>query len=243
VRKLGFFNLHTGEKLSVPYWENGRYLQDALGEINYVLRDHRANAVRAIDTALLDLLARLQQAMGNPRAFEVISGYRAPDTNAMLRARSGGVAKGSMHLQGKAIDVRLPGWKDARLQWAVGATPIVAANLEPAGAVPDALPRILTLDVGALPAGTSLRLLAPERRDLQAGTWCVEVPFRRAGAGWAPAAIELEATAPGGAAPLVELGTRESPGTARVDLRPEDASSPLRVRVRVPAPPKGAAGR
>jgi hypothetical protein len=142
-----------------------------------------------------------------------------------------------------AIDVRLPGWKDARLQWTVGTTPIVAVNLEPSGAVPDALPRIFTLDVGALPAGTSLRLLAPERRDLQAGTWCVEVPFRRAGTGWAPAVIELEATSSGGAAPLVELGTRESPGTARMDLRPEDASSPLRVRVRMPAPPRGAAGR
>lgn len=109
VRELGFLNLHTGEKLRVPYWENGRYLQDALAEINRVLRDHRANAVHAIDTRLLDLLARLQATVGNSRAFEVISGYRAPSSNEMLRARSGGVAQGSMHLQGKAIDIRLPG--------------------------------------------------------------------------------------------------------------------------------------
>ena len=109
MRELGFLNLHTGEKLRVPYWENGRYLQDALAEINHVLRDHRANAVHAIDTRLLDLLARLQAAVGNSRAFEVISGYRAPSSNEMLRARSGGVAQGSMHLQGKAIDIRLPG--------------------------------------------------------------------------------------------------------------------------------------
>ena len=109
VRELGFLNLHTGEKLRVPYWENGRYLQDALAEINHVLRDHRANAVHAIDTALLDLLARLQKTVGNSRAFEVISGYRAPSSNEMLRARSSGVAQGSMHLQGKAIDIRLPG--------------------------------------------------------------------------------------------------------------------------------------
>lgn len=109
VRELGFLNLHTGEKLRVPYWENGRYLQDALAEINHVLRDHRANAVHAIDTRLLDLLARLQATVGNSRAFEVISGYRAPSSNEMLRARSGGVAQGSMHLQGKAIDIRLPG--------------------------------------------------------------------------------------------------------------------------------------
>ena len=109
VRELGFLHLHTGEKLRVPYWENGRYLQDALAEINHVLRDHRANAVHAIDTGLLDLLARLQAAVGNSRAFEVISGYRAPSSNEMLRARSSGVAQGSLHLQGKAIDIRLPG--------------------------------------------------------------------------------------------------------------------------------------
>ena len=109
VRELGFLNLHTGERLRVPYWENGRYLQDALAEINHVLRDHRANAVHAIDTRLLDLLARLQATVGNSRAFEVISGYRAPSSNEMLRARSSGVAQGSLHLQGKAIDIRLPG--------------------------------------------------------------------------------------------------------------------------------------
>lgn len=109
VRQLGFLNLHTGEKLKVPYWENGRYLGDALAEINHLLRDHRANVVHAIDTGLLDLLSQLQARLGNMRAFEVISGYRAPATNALLRGRSNGVAKGSLHLQGKAIDIRLPG--------------------------------------------------------------------------------------------------------------------------------------
>jgi hypothetical protein len=118
----------------------------------------------------------------------------------------------------------------------VGSTPIVAANLEPAGAAPDTLPRILTLDVGALPAGASLRLVAPERRDLQAGTWCVEVPFRRAGAGWSPASIELEARDAAGAPLGIELGTRDAAGTARLDVRPEDAASPIRVRVHAVPP-------
>lgn len=109
ARELGFLNLHTGERLRVPYWENGSYVSDALTEINHVLRDHRANAEHSIDTALLDLLSRLQGAVGNSRAFEVISGYRAPASNEMLRSRSSGVAQGSMHLYGKAIDIRLPG--------------------------------------------------------------------------------------------------------------------------------------
>ncbi|HMV70718.1 MAG TPA: DUF882 domain-containing protein [Pseudomonadales bacterium] len=109
VRELGFLNLHTGERLRVPYWENGRYVDDALGAIYRVLRDHRANVVHAIDTRLLDLLARLQTTVGNLRSYEVISGYRAPSTNEMLRTRSSGVAQGSLHLQGQAIDIRLPG--------------------------------------------------------------------------------------------------------------------------------------
>lgn len=109
VRELGFLNLHTGERLRAPYWENGRYLDDALGAIYRVLRDHRANVVHAIDTRLLDLLAVLQQKVGNSRPYEVISGYRSPSSNEMLRARSSGVAQGSLHLQGKAIDIRLPG--------------------------------------------------------------------------------------------------------------------------------------
>ena len=109
VRELGFLNLHTGERLRVPYWENGRYLRDALGEINHVLRDHRTNLVHAIDTGLLDLLGRLQAQLGNSRNFEVISGYRSPASNALLRARSRGVAQSSQHMLGKAIDIRLPG--------------------------------------------------------------------------------------------------------------------------------------
>ena len=109
ARELGFLNLHTGERLRVPYWENGNYVNGALAEINHVLRDHRANEEHSIDTALLDLLSRLQRAVGNQRSFEVISGYRAPASNEMLRSRSSGVAQGSMHLYGKAIDIRLPG--------------------------------------------------------------------------------------------------------------------------------------
>jgi uncharacterized protein YcbK (DUF882 family) len=118
ARELGFLNLHTGERLRLPYWEAGSYLRDALAEIDHVLRDHRANAVHAIDLRLLDLLSHLQGVLGSRREFEVISGYRAPSTNAMLRARSTGVSRGSLHLQGKAIDIRLPGVDLARLHLA-----------------------------------------------------------------------------------------------------------------------------
>jgi len=80
-----------------------------LRDINTVLRDHRSGDVYPIDTDLLDLLFALQATVGSRKAYEVISGYRSPATNASLRNTSSGVAKRSYHMQGKAIDIRLPG--------------------------------------------------------------------------------------------------------------------------------------
>jgi uncharacterized protein YcbK (DUF882 family) len=108
-RGLSFRNLHTGEKLSLTYWEDGGYVKDALTAVNRVLRDHRTGEVHRIDPGLLDLLYRIRTRLDTDRPFEVISGYRSPKTNEMLRKASSGVAKRSLHTQGKAIDVRVPG--------------------------------------------------------------------------------------------------------------------------------------
>lgn len=108
ARELEFLNLHTGETLRAVYWEGGRYLPDALDEIDYVLRDFRTGDVRSIDPALLDLVHRLRVALACDRPVHVISGYRCPATNAMLARRSNGVAKNSYHVKGMAIDLRLP---------------------------------------------------------------------------------------------------------------------------------------
>lgn len=108
ARQLSFHNLHTGESLRAVYWEGGRYLKDGLAEIDYLLRDFRTGDVRAIDPHLLDLLHRLRHAMECERPVHVISGYRSPETNAMLARRSKGVAKNSYHVKGMAIDLRLP---------------------------------------------------------------------------------------------------------------------------------------
>jgi uncharacterized protein YcbK (DUF882 family) len=113
TRRLGFYNLHTGESLSLAYWEDGRYLADSLAEIDHVLRDFRTDEVHRIDPALLDLVHRLRVAMGSDQPFHVISGYRSPETNAMLARKSGSVAKNSYHVKGMAIDLRLP---DRRLE-------------------------------------------------------------------------------------------------------------------------------
>lgn len=108
-RTLAFHHTHTGEKLSLAYWDDTGYDADALGAINHILRDHRTGDVAAIDRGLLDLLSALRSAMESTAPFEVISGYRSPKTNDMLREKSGGVAKKSLHMKGQAIDIRLRG--------------------------------------------------------------------------------------------------------------------------------------
>jgi uncharacterized protein YcbK (DUF882 family) len=108
-RVLSLRNLHTGEKLTRTYWAQGEYLAEPLAEIDHLLRDHRSDQSHPMDPQLLDLLHRLHHKVGSRKPFEIISGYRSPKTNAMLRGKSSGVAKKSLHMQGKAIDVRLPG--------------------------------------------------------------------------------------------------------------------------------------
>jgi uncharacterized protein YcbK (DUF882 family) len=106
-RALRFFHTHTSEHLAVEYCGPDGYLPDALSAINHFLRDFRTNDVHDIDPTLLDLLHTLTTATGSRRPFEVISAYRSPATNATLRQRSEGVAAGSLHMVGQAIDIRL----------------------------------------------------------------------------------------------------------------------------------------
>ena len=100
---------HTGKRLDVAYKRNGEYVPDALNEINAFLQDFRTGESAEIDPQLLDLIYDLRQEFGGEGTYEVISAYRSPKTNDMLRSRSSGVAKNSQHLLGKAIDVRLTG--------------------------------------------------------------------------------------------------------------------------------------
>ena len=107
TRALRFDHTHTGERLSVEYFSGGSYLPDALTTVNHFLRDFRTGDVHDIDPGLLDLLYGLREATGANRPFQVISGYRSPATNEMLRHHSEGVAAGSLHMKGQAIDIRL----------------------------------------------------------------------------------------------------------------------------------------
>lgn len=109
TRALAFYNLHTGERLKTVYWSLGAYVPEALDDINHILRDFRTGEIKPIETGLLDLLYTLRGRVESQEALHIISGYRSPDTNAQLSENSCGIAKNSLHMQGKAADIRLPG--------------------------------------------------------------------------------------------------------------------------------------
>jgi uncharacterized protein YcbK (DUF882 family) len=134
-RVLSFFNTHTGERLRTAYCCGGVYQPQALTEINHILRDFRADEVKPIDPRLLDLLHELGGTLETDSPFHIISGYRSPATNAMLRERGGaqtGVASHSLHMDGKAIDIRIPGVKLDHLRGAARSLKLGGVGYYPA---------------------------------------------------------------------------------------------------------------
>jgi uncharacterized protein YcbK (DUF882 family) len=116
VRQLAFVNTHTGDTFNDAYWESGNYVSDAMAAINHVMRDHRSGDSHAIDPRLLDQLHRLKGLVGASAPYQIISGYRSPVTNAALHANSSGVASRSLHMDGRAIDIRIGGVALPRLR-------------------------------------------------------------------------------------------------------------------------------
>jgi len=116
-RSLAFDHTHTREKLSLVYAAGGEYVTQALAKLNHFLRDHYSGDVGVIDPQLFDLLHRVKTELGAREPFQVISGYRCPATNNNLHnTRGGGVATHSLHMDGKAIDIRIPGVPLAELR-------------------------------------------------------------------------------------------------------------------------------
>jgi uncharacterized protein YcbK (DUF882 family) len=107
AKQLSFYHTHTHERLDIVYFENGEYVDSALEEINRYLRDFRTGDMTVMDPGLLDLIYDIRAVLGSNGTYAVISAYRSPKTNEMLRATGGSVARNSQHLLGTAIDVRL----------------------------------------------------------------------------------------------------------------------------------------
>lgn len=108
-RSLSLVHRHTDERLTTVYYSNGRYLPGALDELNWLLRDFRSDEVKEIDPRLFDLLFTVQQQLEIGQPYEIYSAYRTPETNALLRREGWGVARNSLHMQGMAIDIAIPG--------------------------------------------------------------------------------------------------------------------------------------
>ena len=115
-RSVSFVHTHTGEHLTATYFRGGQYDPASLERVNYLLRDFRRGEVASMDTGLLDILHDLKVLANRDSTFEIISGFRSPATNEQLRAKSGGVAEKSLHMQGKALDIRLTGFSTKKLQ-------------------------------------------------------------------------------------------------------------------------------
>lgn len=116
ARLLSFVNTHTGDTFADAYWENGAYVPDAMNAIKRVMRDYRSGEEHDIDPRLLDQLSDLRGAVGASQPYQIISGYRSPVTNAAMHEQSLGVATRSLHMEGRAIDIRVSGVDLTRLR-------------------------------------------------------------------------------------------------------------------------------
>ncbi|MEY8827628.1 YcbK family protein [Sedimentitalea sp. XS_ASV28] len=107
IRRIRMYSGRTGERLDMIYWIDGKYIKDAVKEINYFMRDWRTDQAKSIDLRAIDIMAAAHNLMDVNEPYMLLSGYRSPQTNAMLRSRSRGVAKNSLHMKGQAADLRL----------------------------------------------------------------------------------------------------------------------------------------
>ena len=107
IRRIKMYSGRTGERIDMIYWIEGEYIGDAVKEVHHFMRDWRTNDVKSIDLRTIDIMAAAHNMMAVSEPYMLLSGYRSPKTNAMLRSRSSGVAKNSLHLKGQAADLRL----------------------------------------------------------------------------------------------------------------------------------------
>ncbi len=147
-RRIFLANPHTGEMFRDVYFADGQYIPDALKEIDLLMRDHNNDEVADIDPELIDVLARLRSKVGFAQPIQVTSGYRSPKTNAAARRSNRHVARNSYHMQGKAVDIRVPGFNVGRLRRA-------AVELRAGGVGSYADSSILHLDVGPVRVWTT----------------------------------------------------------------------------------------
>lgn len=107
VRRIRMYSGRTGERIDMIYWVDGKYIKDAVKEVNHFMRDWRTDQVKDMDLRTIDIMAASHNLLDVNEPYMLLSGYRSPQTNAMLRSRSRRVAKNSLHMKGQAADLRL----------------------------------------------------------------------------------------------------------------------------------------
>lgn len=107
IRRIRMYSGRTGERIDMVYWIEGKYIKDAVKEVNYFMRDWRVDKSVSMDLRAIDIMAATHNLLDVNEPYMLLSGYRSPETNAMLRRRSRGVAKNSLHIKGQAADLRL----------------------------------------------------------------------------------------------------------------------------------------
>lgn len=121
IRRIRMYSGRTGERIDMIYWIEGDYIKDAVKELNYFMRDWRTDDIKSIDLRTVDIMAAAHNLMDANEPYMLLSGYRSPKTNAMLRSRSRGVAKNSLHMKGQAADLRMSGRSVSQLARAAAA--------------------------------------------------------------------------------------------------------------------------
>ena len=109
IRRIKMYSTRTGETLDMIYWIEGKYIEESLAEVNWFMRDWRQNKMQIIDTRTVDIISASQQLLDTSSPFFMLSGYRTPTTNALLRSNSPKVARKSLHMSGQAADLRIWG--------------------------------------------------------------------------------------------------------------------------------------
>ncbi|CAD0185619.1 Peptidase M15 [Ruegeria sp. THAF57] len=107
IRRIRMYSGRTGERIDMIYWVDGKYIKDAVKEVNHFMRDWRTDQVKPMDLRTIDIMAASHNLLNVDEPYMLLSGYRSPQTNAMLRSRSRRVAKNSLHMKGQAADLRL----------------------------------------------------------------------------------------------------------------------------------------
>ncbi|MEP2641044.1 DUF882 domain-containing protein [Roseobacter sp.] len=107
IRRIKMYSGRTGERIDMIYWIEGDYIRDAVNEINHFMRDWRTDGIKTMDLRTIDIMSAAHNLLDVTEPYMLLSGYRSPQTNAMLRSRSRGVAKNSLHMKGQAADLRL----------------------------------------------------------------------------------------------------------------------------------------